>query len=50
MGKKDWDCDKDGHVPVSKKVRNAALAGRQVTFVWCGMCGKKLKGLHRGRR
>lgn len=39
---RDWDCSEDGHIPMSKKVRNAGRLGGYVTVTWCAVCGKKL--------
>lgn len=43
MGKRDWDCKQDGHVPVSKMVKSSGLR-KVVRLTWCAVCGRQLKG------
>jgi hypothetical protein len=39
---RDWDCGKDGHIPLKKRVKSHGLAKVMITYTWCGVCGKKL--------
>lgn len=42
MGKKDWDCAKDGHIPGEVQQQNSGLGRGTVRVRWCLACGKRM--------